>query len=312
MKNNNLVSVVIIFFNGEAFLEEAIASVFAQTYKAWELILVDDGSTDGSTAIAKLYAQQYPEQVRYLEHEGHQNRGMSATRNLGIYHAKGDYIGFLDADDIWLPHKLEQQTELFNRYPEAGMVYGRAQIWHSWSALAGDKNKDYFYDLGVCSNSLVQPPLLFKQLLKNKHQTPTPSNALMRRDVFDQVGLFEEIFRSMYEDQVFFSKIALSQPVYIADQCWSRYRQHPQSCSTANEKASYFKTRQPFLVWLEHYLTTQPSLETEVLRVFQRELWQCHHPRLAMINTYVLSSVYRLLALFRNRLPAFAQPLLQK
>lgn len=84
-----LVSVITIFLNAGKFIQEAIESVFAQTYGKWELLLVDDGSTDGSTEIALGYAKQYPKRVRYLEHNGHRNRGMSASRNLGISDAGG-------------------------------------------------------------------------------------------------------------------------------------------------------------------------------------------------------------------------------
>jgi glycosyltransferase involved in cell wall biosynthesis len=101
-----VVSIVVIFLNAEQFIREAIESAFAQTYKCWELLLVDDGSADGSKAIAHQYAALYPERVLYLEHHDHQNRGMSASRNLGVSHARGKYIAFLDADDVWLPHKL--------------------------------------------------------------------------------------------------------------------------------------------------------------------------------------------------------------
>ena len=103
MSSKPLVSGIIIFLNAEKFIEEAIDSVFAQTYDNWELLLVDDGSTDRSTKIAQQYAQHYLAKVRYLEHENHQNLGMSATRNLGIRNVKGKYIAFLDADDVWLP-----------------------------------------------------------------------------------------------------------------------------------------------------------------------------------------------------------------
>src|SRR5262245_24155101 len=92
------VSVIIIFMNAQAFISDAIDSVFAQTYTNWELLLVDDGSTDASTQIALSFANGNPGRVRYLEHSGHRNRGMSASRNLGIQHAGGEYIGFLDAD----------------------------------------------------------------------------------------------------------------------------------------------------------------------------------------------------------------------
>jgi glycosyltransferase involved in cell wall biosynthesis len=98
--NKSLISVIIIFLNSEEFIQEAIESVFAQTYNNWELLLVDDGSTDGSTNIALQYAEQHGERVRYLEHNNRQNRGMSASRNLGIREAKGEYIAFLDADDV--------------------------------------------------------------------------------------------------------------------------------------------------------------------------------------------------------------------
>src|SRR5215218_5812117 len=98
MSSESLVSVIIIFLDAERFIEEAIESVFAQTYDDWELLLVDDGSTDGDTRIALEYAEQNPGRVRYLQHPGHQNRGMSASRNLGIGSARGEYIAFLDAD----------------------------------------------------------------------------------------------------------------------------------------------------------------------------------------------------------------------
>src|SRR5262245_36560058 len=99
MSDKPLVSVIIIFFDAEQFIKEAIESVFAQTYDAWELLLVDDGSTDGSPAIAERCAKRYSGKVRHLEHGGRQNRGMSASRNLGIANANGEYIAFLDADD---------------------------------------------------------------------------------------------------------------------------------------------------------------------------------------------------------------------
>src|SRR5258705_7087515 len=90
-----LVSVVMIFLNAESFIQEAIQSVLDQDYSNWELLLVDDGSSDGSTQIALAAAGQYPQRVHYLEHADHQNRGMSASRNLGARHAHGEYLAFL-------------------------------------------------------------------------------------------------------------------------------------------------------------------------------------------------------------------------
>jgi glycosyltransferase involved in cell wall biosynthesis len=107
-----LVSIISTFLNEEKFIKEAIESVFAQTYDNWELILVDDGSTDRSTEIALQYGRDYPNKILYIEHEGHQNHGQPASRNLGIRHAKSEYISFLDADDVLLPHKLERQLAI--------------------------------------------------------------------------------------------------------------------------------------------------------------------------------------------------------
>jgi len=127
MSNKALVSIITIFLNGEPFIEDAIKSVLVQTYENWELLLVDDGSTDKSTEIAQRYAEKYPEKIRYLEHDGHQNRGMSASRNLGISRAQGTYIGFLDCDDLWMPKKLEQQVAIMETYPEIALVGGRTK-----------------------------------------------------------------------------------------------------------------------------------------------------------------------------------------
>ncbi|MBA2318870.1 MAG: glycosyltransferase family 2 protein [Euzebyales bacterium] len=106
MATSPAVSVVLIFYNDERFLPEAIESVLGQTYRDFELILADDGSTDGSTALARSYAQADPERVRYVEHPGHANHGISAARNLGIADVRGRFVAFLDSDDVWEPEKL--------------------------------------------------------------------------------------------------------------------------------------------------------------------------------------------------------------
>ena len=104
--------------NEERFIQEAIDSVFAQTYDQWELLLVDDGSTDKSGKIAQKYAKKYPGKINYLDHDRHGNRGMSASRNLGVRSAKGKYISFLDGDDVWLPKKLEEQVGILKKNPK--------------------------------------------------------------------------------------------------------------------------------------------------------------------------------------------------
>ncbi|HUG86498.1 MAG TPA: glycosyltransferase, partial [Euzebya sp.] len=95
-----LVSVVVPFYNDGQFLEDAIDSVRAQAFEEWELLLVDDGSTDGSTRVARRAAADHSGRIRYLDHPGHANRGAPASRNRGIAMARGSYVAFLDADDV--------------------------------------------------------------------------------------------------------------------------------------------------------------------------------------------------------------------
>src|SRR5262245_19962637 len=106
MTTSPRVSIVTPFLDSGTFLEPAIESVLAQTFRKWELLLVDDGSTDGSSAVARRFAVALPDKVKYLTHPHRENRGASASRNLGIENAAGEYLAFLDADDVYLPHKL--------------------------------------------------------------------------------------------------------------------------------------------------------------------------------------------------------------
>jgi glycosyltransferase involved in cell wall biosynthesis len=276
-----LVSAIIIFFNAEKFMEAAVESVLAQSYDNWELLLVDDGSEDNSTAIAHEYERKYHPRVRCFEHDGHRNQGMSASRNLGLFHASGDYIAFLDADDVWVPHKLKQQTALLNSHPEAAMVYGRTLIWFSWSGNPEDENLDHFYPLGVHPGTMVTPPALFLLMMRNKVQTPTTCNAMLRRETFEEVGGFQDSFRGMFEDQLFFAKVCLKLPVFVSGECWASYRQHFDSNSAiAERKGNVDSARLTFLNWIAAYLSDQGIDSPTVLKAVKREAWQCRHPRI--------------------------------
>jgi glycosyltransferase involved in cell wall biosynthesis len=274
------VSAILIFLNEGRFIQEAVESIFAQTYDHWELLLVDDGSTDESSGIALRYAEQHPEKVRYLEHGGHGNRGMSVSRNLGIANAKGEYIAFLDADDVWLPNKLEHQVAILESQPAAAMVFGPTQWWYSWSGNAHDRQRDYIHDLGVQPNTLLQPPALLTRFLRVPEMSPCTCSALIRRKVVDQVGGFEEHFRGLYEDQAFFAKVSLAAPVFVTSQCSARYRQHANSnCSTTQTQHS--AARSAFLRWLADYVSKQYNVRW--WRTLRTGFWPCRYPKLDRI-----------------------------
>jgi glycosyltransferase involved in cell wall biosynthesis len=305
MVGEPLVSVIIIFLDAERFLAEAVESVYAQSHRAWELLLVDDGSSDDSQRLARQYAARDPRRVRYLEHPGHENRGMSASRNRGLREAGGEFVTFLDADDVFTPDKLAAQVAIMRAHPAAAMVYGHALIWHGWTGTLEDAARDFRYELGVRPESRVPPPTLFHLLLANRAQTPMTGNALLRRSVVEQLGGFEEEFRGLYEDQVFFFKVNLAWPVYVSSQCWLKYRQHAASHVAGNAVGDYYSGRRALLEWLSAYVASQGfPPDSEIGRAVRRELWRARHPGLQR----VLEPIRRISRRARREAQAPARP----
>lgn len=280
-----LVSVIIIFYNAERFLLEAIESVLAQSLPDWELILADDGSTDQSTAQARAWAEAYPGQILYVEHEGHGNRGMSATRNLGVRHSRAKWIAFLDSDDVWQPFKLAEQSGLLQAHPEARLLYGSPLYWFSWSRdLAAFR--DIQPGTGVPDATVVHPPeLLLRNYPLGTGPAPCPSDLIVSRAVIDLVGGFEESFRGiyqMYEDQAFLARVYRVAPVLVSNRCWTRYRQHSSACSsTVRDAGRYHDVRQYFLRYLEGILRREEEQDPRIWSALRRAWWPYRHPLLA-------------------------------
>ncbi len=286
--------------NTDKFIQEAIESVVSQTYENWELLLVDDGSTDNSTEIAQKYAAIYTDKIRYLEHDNHQNKGKSTSRNLGISHARGEYIAFLDADDVFLPLKLEKQMAILESHPEAAMVYGNTLYWHSWTDNPEDSQRDYVPELGIEPNTLVQSPLLLQLLLGHGGAVPCICSFLVKREFVEKIGGFEETIQHLYEDQVFLAKIFLTAPVFVEGGCWEKYRQRDDSSwylsmyTGEDDKARFI-----FLSWLEKYLTEQGVKDAEIWRTLQEQLWSYRYPILSKITKRAQHFVGQMKALVR-------------
>jgi glycosyltransferase involved in cell wall biosynthesis len=276
-----LVSAVTIVRDGERFLAEAIDSVLGQTYRNLELVVVDDGSTDHSAEIAERFARAAPDRVRLVRHADGGSRGMSAARTRGVRAARGELIGFLDADDVWLPAKIAEQVAVLDAHPSVGMVYGRTQMWYSWDSNAA--RSDYIYDLGVAPDRLYPPLRLLPGLLENRVQSPTTCNALVRRQAYEDAGGFETSFPDLYEDQVFFAKLYLRSATYVSSRLWARYRRHE-----ANEPrgrfsyARYYRERRTFLDWLAGHVA-DVSVDEEVAAALASELRRARHPYRAAI-----------------------------
>jgi glycosyltransferase involved in cell wall biosynthesis len=244
-----LVSVVLIFLNEERFLEEAVRSVCGQTLTDWELVLVDDGSTDRSTKIARDLAAE-DERIRYVDHPGHENRGMAASRNHGVANTTAaPYLAFLDGDDVWTPNKLAEQVDLLENMPDVAMVNGALLYWWSWPP--GSTAMDYPILTGGFADCRLDPPDAAWKMYPLASADGAGVDMLVRRSVFEEVGGFEERFRGLYEDQSFLIKIFLHYPIYISSQTWILYRQHDASACARTTRTHYLRVRGGFLDWLK-------------------------------------------------------------
>lgn len=257
------VSVVLIFLNGEMFLGDAIRSVMAQEFRSFELLLVDDGSDSQASTEAKAWRDRFPDQIRYLEHPGHANRGMSASRNLGMRQARGEYIALIDSDDVWRTGKLSDQVGIMARHPELGLVCGAVNYWRSWSGGA-----DEVIISGRFTDTVIPPPQAAIDVYPlGDARAPCPSDLFFRRSASESVGGFEEEFHGPYEDQPFLAKMYLNFPVYFSSKIWIDYRQHDESCMAQTRRAGkYNEVRQYYLGWFGSYLKDQQVFESSGVR----------------------------------------------
>jgi glycosyltransferase involved in cell wall biosynthesis len=214
------VSVVIPVFNGEHFIGDAIQSALDQTFRDFEIIVVDDGSTDGTERIVRQFSGA-------LSYHRQENSGVGAARNLGVALAKGEWIAFLDADDIWYPQKLSDQVDFTSTHPELSFVYCDMDVidLHGFlvqrgflSAWLEQRRSKDSWNL-VCSAFGGQP-------------FPYPSTVLLKRELFLNAGGFSPLFRRKYhEDFDLFARLARRTPLYFIPRSLVKYRKGPKTKS---------------------------------------------------------------------------------
>ncbi len=275
-----LVSVVTCFYNPPtAYFREAIESVRAQTHRRWELFLVDSGTTDGSDAVAREYAATY-DNIHFLRAPESVHSGPAASRNFGMRHASGELIAFIDADDFWLPDKLEQQVEAMQSHPESALIYGGILRWHD--GAGEDQVEEHATELEV-----FPPRALIRRWLRNE-SIPGMSALMVRRSSAEAVGGFEQTLR-WAEDQTISYKIALKHACLLLPGWKVKYRQHSQSTTTGVvASGAIFASHLLFLDWVLKYFTKA--------RVSDAQLWS---------QLRQLHRQYRWLAFKQRWLPAF-------
>ncbi len=192
----DLVSVIIPTYNRRNFLKIAIDSVLKQTYKNFELIIIDDGSTDNTEELVKSYKES---RIKYFYQF---NRGPAVARNKGIKISKGNYIAFLDSDDRWREDKLKIQLEAMKKYPDY-LISHTEEIWYRNGKILNPKKKHkkqhgniYKQSLELCAISM--------------------STVMVKREIFDKIGLFDEKLE-VCEDYDYWLRVTSQYPVLLID-----------------------------------------------------------------------------------------------
>jgi glycosyltransferase involved in cell wall biosynthesis len=216
---DELVSIVVPAFNAEATIRETVASALNQTHRNIEVIVVDDGSTDGTKEVVASLINS-DSRVRYLYKP---NGGVASARNRGIADARGEFVGTLDADDLWHPTKLMRQLERFRKSgPETALVYA----WCCWIDDAG-------ITTGFAPPNRLEGSILPQMCLGNV--VISGSNALVRRDVLTAIGVFDETLRSRggqgCEDWKLYLQIAERYDIAMVPEYLVGYRVSPGSMS---------------------------------------------------------------------------------
>jgi len=238
------VSVIIPVYNAEKFISETIESVVAQTYPDWEIIAVDDGSTDKTPEILKEYAKKLPKKVRVIAQK---NSGVSIARNNAIAVAKGEYIAFLDHDDLWMPEKLEKQVKLLDSNKALGLVYSDSHQIDGEGNLKGDT---IFHSVKPFRGNVFNELLCINFI--------PCLTAMVRKEVLDKVGPFNPRYK-VAEEYDLFLKIAERWPVDFIEQPLAKYRFHAGSFS----KNVDISVDEDFQI-MEYWLKKKPHLKKEL------------------------------------------------
>lgn len=249
-----LVSVIIPTYNRTTYIGEAIDSVLAQTYENYEIIVIDDGSS----VDVKKVLKPYEDKIKYLYQE---NRGLAAARNTGIKNSSGDYLAFLDDDDLFEPRKLEIQVKILESNPDVGFVYS--------DCLEFDTNKrtKLELNLAVCRN---RPAGEFANLFFINPSVRVPA-LLVRRKCFEDAGLFDETL-AMHEDGDMLLRIALHWRTRYSDYPSARVRYHEANMS--KDDIVMYKS---ILKSSRKILSSYPEFNKSLAETAERQIKQIEH-----------------------------------
>lgn len=214
------ISVIIPVYNAEKYLSDAIESVIEQTYDDWEIVAVNDGSTDSSPVILKTYEKRYPTKIRVIHQS---NSGLSAARNVAIAASRGEYVAFLDADDLWLPEKIDEQIRVLSTNTDVGLVYSDVYDLKKGKL----KKRRRVIGRGMFRGNVLEP--LFY------HNFIPILSAMVRKSVLEDCGFFD---MNLYgtQDYDLWMRIAEKYQIDFIDHQLAIYRIHEQNMCANVEK----------------------------------------------------------------------------
>ena len=223
---NPLVSIIIPVYNQEAYVEEAINSTLAQTYENIEVLVVDDGSTDGTYGLLTGYLSN--PKITILTHRGHKNHGVSRSRKLAINKAKGKYISFLDSDDIFLPDKIETQISHMEQNNDVVLCHGFFDEFSEKKHKSISFAHAYISDKVIKYDRLARPNFLKQNGICN-------STVIVKTEAIKDIHFdFNQAFQ--FEDWLTWTLIAEKGPFLFLPDKLTKYRYHPDSATYQLDK----------------------------------------------------------------------------
>jgi glycosyltransferase involved in cell wall biosynthesis len=223
MPESPVVSVYISSYNHARYLPQTIDSVLSQSFQDFELIILDDGSSDNSPAVISDYQQRYPDKIHYFWHEGHVNRGISYSCNLALARARGTYFTWLGSDDYWLPEKLAIQVKFMQEHPAVGLSYTAAHTLGATGELFPAIGAQGYVSTDAWRKFVIANPII-------------ASTAMVARHCFDVVGTFDE--NLVFSDWELWIRLAVKSAVAFLPEPLAAYRVHGQNISISNKKAA--------------------------------------------------------------------------
>ncbi len=221
-----LISIIIPTYNVSGFIDKTLESIFNQDFTDYEIIVVDDGSTDATQSVLESFKNR----ISYCYQE---NRGPAAARNVGIKMAKGKYIAFQDGDDLWPKSKLKLQMELMESYTDVGLLSGDMQRFSEGHVKVSSMFKKYGFDRNFFGDNFYVIDA-YKKIYVQGNYIPT-GTVILRRNCLEKVGCFDEGLRHS-EDLDLWLRIAMQYRLAYSNEIWLLRRDHEINLTGDTEK----------------------------------------------------------------------------